>query len=70
MLSLQVEAFPSEAKGEKGGNDFIDYNHNAGTLMHELGHNLNLHHGGDESTICKPDYVSLMDYDEAGKKHA
>jgi hypothetical protein len=34
----------------------------AGTLMHELGHNLGLQHGGDEGTNCKPNYVSVMSY--------
>jgi hypothetical protein len=34
----------------------------AGTLMHELGHVLGLQHGGNESTNCKPNYVSVMSY--------
>src|SRR5262249_3555842 len=34
----------------------------AGTLMHELGHNLNLHHGGDEDANFKPNYLSVMNY--------
>jgi uncharacterized repeat protein (TIGR01451 family) len=50
-------------RGELGGNDFVDYNHDAGTLMHELGHNLNLRHGGNTSANCKPSYVSVMNYD-------
>ena len=33
-----------------------------GTFMHELGHNLNLRHGGDENTNCKPNYLSVMTY--------
>src|SRR5438128_225063 len=32
------------------------------TLMHELGHNLGLHHGGDEDTNYKPNYLSIMNY--------
>ena len=48
---------------ELGGNDFIEYNHDPGTIMHELGHNLNLRHGGFENTNCKPNYVSVMNYD-------
>jgi hypothetical protein len=34
----------------------------AGTLMHELGHNLGLRHGGDDDTNFKPGYVSVMSY--------
>lgn len=31
-----------------------------GTLMHEFGHNLDLHHGGNDDTNCKPNYMSVM----------
>ena len=34
----------------------------AGTLMHELGHNLGLKHGGNENTNYKPNYLSIMNY--------
>ena len=34
----------------------------AGTLMHELGHNLGLRHGGDDDDRYKPNYVSVMNY--------
>lgn len=34
----------------------------AGTLMHELGHNLGLLHGGDDSVSYKPSYLSVMNY--------
>jgi Tol biopolymer transport system component len=34
----------------------------AGTLMHELGHNLNLRHGGGDNINCKPNYLSVMNY--------
>ena len=34
----------------------------AGTLMHELGHNLGLHHGGDLDDNYKPNYLSIMNY--------
>ena len=35
----------------------------AGTLMHELGHNLNLSHGGLVTTpTCAPNYPSVMSY--------
>ena len=34
----------------------------AGTLMHELGHNLGLQHGGADGTNNKPNYLSIMNY--------
>lgn len=34
----------------------------AGTFMHELGHNLGLHHGGADDTNFKPNYLSVMNY--------
>src|SRR5262249_15410760 len=34
----------------------------AGTFMHELGHTLGLHHGGDQETNDKPNYLSVMTY--------
>jgi len=43
--------------------------HNVGTLdqqsatfMHELGHTLNLRHGGGDNINCKPNYASVMNY--------
>jgi len=33
-----------------------------GTLMHELGHNLRLGHGGFDGINCKPNYLSVMTY--------
>lgn len=37
-------------------------NFQAGTIMHELGHNLGLRHGGDEDNNYKPNYYSTMNY--------
>jgi hypothetical protein len=34
----------------------------AGTFMHELGHNLGLRHGGDDNVNYKPNYLSIMTY--------
>jgi hypothetical protein len=34
----------------------------AGTFMHELGHTLGLQHGGGDSTNCKSNYQSVMNY--------
>jgi hypothetical protein len=34
----------------------------AGTVMHELGHNLGLRHGGGDNLNCKPNYLSVMSY--------
>ncbi|MFZ2451196.1 MAG: hypothetical protein WAW36_11815 [Methylovulum miyakonense] len=34
----------------------------AGTLMHELGHNLGLRHGGSDHVNYKPNYLSIMNY--------
>jgi Tol biopolymer transport system component len=37
-------------------------NRQAGTFMHELGHNLGLRHGGDDEINHKPNYLSVMNY--------
>ncbi len=34
----------------------------AGTLLHELGHNLSFRHGGDNHGNFKPNYLSIMNY--------
>ncbi|NOK15858.1 hypothetical protein [Corallococcus carmarthensis] len=35
----------------------------AGTLMHELGHNIGLRHGGTDDANFKPNYLSIMNYE-------
>lgn len=56
-----------------GGYDFVvtlgDYDNHvgtteqqAGTFMHELGHNLGLRHGGKDDIVAKPNYLSVMNY--------
>ncbi len=37
-------------------------NQQAGTFMHELGHNLGLQHGGGDGVNNKPNYISIMNY--------
>lgn len=37
-------------------------NQQAGTFMHELGHNLSLRHGGSDDMNHKPNYLSVMNY--------
>ncbi|MFC7419526.1 hypothetical protein ACFQNF_06500 [Iodobacter arcticus] len=37
-------------------------NFQAATIMHELGHNLGLDHGGNEGANNKPNYYSVMNY--------
>jgi hypothetical protein len=53
-------------RGELGGNDFIAFGGGALLLMHEFGHNLDFHHGGDDEADCKPNYVSIMNYEHPG----
>jgi uncharacterized repeat protein (TIGR01451 family) len=62
-LALDPSCPPSGGWGERGGNDFMDFNFDGGTVMHELGHTLNLDHGGFEGSNCKPNYLSGMNYD-------
>ena len=34
----------------------------AGTLLHEIGHNLGIDHGGEDEVNCKPNYISVMSF--------
>jgi len=66
---------PSSGLAEILGDDFIvslgcvpanpqyDPNWTGFTIVHELGHNLGLFHGGDSNCNYKPNYNSLMNYD-------
>jgi hypothetical protein len=38
------------------------HNYQSATMMHELGHNLGLDHGGNEARNNKPNYISVMNY--------
>jgi Thrombospondin type 3 repeat len=44
------------------GHDVGTTDQQAATLMHELGHNLGLDHGGGDDVNCKPNYLSVMSY--------
>jgi hypothetical protein len=67
----------SRSAGSNGGSDFIvalgllcspegacpgPTFAQAGTFMHELGHNLGLQHGGQDGLNNKPNYLSIMNY--------
>src|SRR5205823_6753560 len=61
----------SGGSGEMPGNDFMVTlgrwiapapEDQAGAFMHELGHNLGLHHGGGDDINYKPNYHSVMNY--------
>ncbi|MGH9922093.1 MAG: hypothetical protein ACRD38_05025, partial [Nitrososphaerales archaeon] len=74
----QAERIGVSGIAELPGNDFVvslgefdqvnghgvgSLDQQQGTFMHELGHNLNLFHGGNEPfENCKPNYLSLMSY--------
>jgi PKD repeat protein len=45
-----------------GWSDGGSVNEQAGTFMHELGHNLGLRHGGDDDQNFEPNYLSVMNY--------
>ena len=48
--------------GTVNGHNVGSLDQQKGTLMHELGHNLGLRHGGDVDENCKPNYLSVMSY--------
>jgi len=48
--------------GAFGLNGVADTQSQAGTFMHELGHNLGLRHGGSDDVNNKPNYISVMNY--------
>jgi hypothetical protein len=77
FVHQQLENPGSSGIGEVGANDFYvslgDFSGGTGTrseqaatLMHELGHNLDLEHGGpgiySDEINCKPNYLSVMNY--------
>lgn len=63
----------SDTAFRQGASDFIvslgqwtaglgSVNEQAGTFMHELGHNLGLRHGGDDHQNFEPNFLSVMNY--------
>ncbi|MEU7039268.1 hypothetical protein ABZ958_37270 [Streptomyces sp. NPDC046237] len=65
-LVYTTKAAGCESGGRGSGIDIVLYDNKAGSLMHELGHNLGLDHGGNEPHNCKPNYVSVMNYNLVG----
>lgn len=73
-LSEQLGTTSGMSRGVEGGaSDFVvslggwaddvgTVDNQAGTFMHELGHNLALGHGGSDSENHKPNYLSVMNY--------
>jgi len=45
-----------------GSSDNMNATEQAGTLMHELGHNFGLQDGGGDTVMYKPNYLSIMNY--------
>ena len=61
MVSLGSWTPPNPAiTGHSGG--VGSRQEQAGTFMHELGHNLGLRHGGVDNVNCKPQHLSVMNY--------
>jgi len=64
---------PTSGWGEIGGNDVVislgafagnvgSTGQQTGTILHEIGHNIFLDHGGVDGLNCKPNYLSVMNY--------
>ena len=47
---------------DAGGSSVGTQNQQAGTLLHEFGHNLSLDHGGNDTLNNKPNYLGVMNY--------
>jgi hypothetical protein len=59
-LIVTLGGYDFSIASETGLNMLI--NMQASTLMHEFGHNLGLHHGGNEEVNFKPNHYSVMNY--------
>ena len=69
MAHWYTSNFGSSGVAEISGDDLIvslgcfgSTENVANTIMHELGHNLGLQHGGNEACNWKPNYNSVMNY--------
>jgi hypothetical protein len=60
MVSLGSWGLVTQLDGSRHNAGTTDQQ--AGTFMHELGHNLGLRHGGGDNSNCKPNYQSVMNY--------
>ncbi|MCG8487704.1 MAG: hypothetical protein MI756_09585 [Chromatiales bacterium] len=61
--SSQLEAFRyRENLGPSASSERVMRHNISRHLFHELGHNLGLRHGGHEDLNCKPNYLSIMNY--------
>jgi hypothetical protein len=60
MVSLGSWGLVTQVDGSRHNAGTTDQQ--AGTFMHELGHNFGLRHGGGDNTNCKPNYQSVMNY--------
>ena len=59
-LIVSIGNWGLEMETETGRNQTINYQ--SSTILHELGHNLGLRHGGDENRNWKPNHISSMNY--------
>jgi len=73
MSGISRNDASSDAAFRRGASDFIvslgswsgqvgTVSQQAGTFMHELGHNLGLRHGGDDHANFEPNFLSIMNY--------
>ena len=73
FFNLTTWSWGHSGLAEMPGNDFMvtlgewdrpggTEDQQVGTFMHEFGHTLNLHHGGDDDFNYKPNYHSVMNY--------
>jgi hypothetical protein len=59
-LIVSLGGYGFTASGTSSRNMLINFQ--ASTLMHELGHNLGLRHGGNDDANYKPNHYSIMNY--------